>query len=119
MGSVTGITQAQLDRLLSHPRNHGLWCQAPPESGSQPIAVGPEVDPEIWWVVPEDNPFSIGPLQVGQGMVGGRGLGQDLAPCPLVTSEAGPWRVRSHKGGPRLMGQRGWFFPWISSGNKA
>ena len=52
------------------------------------MAVGPEVDPEIWWVVPEDNPFSIGPLQVGQGMVGGRGFGQDLAPCPLVTSEA-------------------------------
>jgi len=107
LGSVTGITQAQLDRLLSHPRNHGLGCQAPPESGSQPIAVGPEVDPEIWWVVPEDNPFSIGPLQVGQGMVGGRGFGQDLAPCPLVTSEAEVWRVRSHMGELRLADQRG------------
>ena len=79
----------------------------PLESGSQPIAVGPEVDPEIWWVVPEDNPFSIGPLQVGQGMVGGRGFGQDLAPCPLVTSEAEVWRVRSHMGELRLADQRG------------
>ena len=62
LGSVTGITQAQLDHLSPHPRNHGLGCQGLPESGSWPIVVGPGVDPEIWWVVSEDNPFSSGPI---------------------------------------------------------
>ena len=56
----------------------------------------------------------------GAGFGGWPGIWAGPSPVSrLVTSEAGPWRVRSHKGGPRLMGQRGWFFPWISSGNKA
>ena len=62
LGLFTGITQAQLDHLSPHPRNHGLGCQGHPESGSQPIVVGPGVDPEMWWVLPEDNPFSSGPI---------------------------------------------------------
>ena len=41
----------------------------PPESGSWPIVVGPGVDPEIWWVVSEDNPFSSGPIVCKWGRV--------------------------------------------------
>ena len=42
------------------------------------IAVGPVVDPEIWWVVPKDNPFSTGPIVCGWGRVWwvARGLGR-------------------------------------------
>ena len=69
LGSIAGITQAQLDHLSPHPRNHGLGCQGPPESGSQPIVLGPGVDPEIWWVVSEDNPFSSGPIVCRCGRV--------------------------------------------------
>ena len=29
LGSITGITQAQLDHLSPHLRNHGLGCQGP------------------------------------------------------------------------------------------
>ena len=69
LGSVTGLTQALLDHLSPHPKNHGLGCQGPPESGSWPIVVGPGVDPEIWWVVSEDNPFSSGPIVCRWGRV--------------------------------------------------
>ena len=62
LGSITGITQAQLDHLSLHLRNHGLGCQGLPESGSQPIIVGPGVDPEIWWVASEDNSLPSGPI---------------------------------------------------------
>ena len=64
-----------LELVLHHWNNWGTigssltsseepWSGVPGplESGSQPIAVGPEVDPEIWWVVPKDNPFSTGPI---------------------------------------------------------
>ena len=47
LGSITGITQAQLDHLSPHLRNHDLGCQGLPESGFWPIVVGPGVDPEI------------------------------------------------------------------------
>ena len=40
LGSVTGITQAQLDHLSSHLRNCGLGLKGSPESGSWPIVVG-------------------------------------------------------------------------------
>ena len=69
LGSVTGITQAQLDHLSPHPRNHGLGCQGLPESGSWPVVVGPGVDPEIWWVVSEDNLFSSDPTVCRWGRV--------------------------------------------------
>ena len=68
LGSITGITQAQLDQLSLHLRNHGLGCQGPPESGSQPT-VGPGVDPKIWWGVSEDGPFSSGPTVCRWGRV--------------------------------------------------
>ena len=52
-------------------------------------------------------------LQVGQGLVGGWGFGQDLAQCPV-------WLHLKHgPGGPTQAG-RGWhtrgveFFSWIS-----
>ena len=67
--SVTGITGAQLDHLLPHPRNHGLGCQGLPEPGSWPIVVVPGVDPEIWWVVSENNLFSSGPIVCRWGRV--------------------------------------------------
>ena len=69
LGSVTGLTQALLDHLSPHLRNHGLGCQAPPQSGSQPIVFGPRLDPEIWWVVSEDNPFFRGPIVCRWGRV--------------------------------------------------
>ena len=69
LGSVTGLTQALLDHLSPHLRNRGLGCQGPPESGSQPTVVGPRVDPEIWWVMSEDNPFSSGPIVCRWGRV--------------------------------------------------
>ena len=69
LGSVTGLTQALLDHLSPHLRNRGLGCQGPPESGSQPTVVGPGVDPEIWWVMSEDNPFSSGPIVCRWGRV--------------------------------------------------
>ena len=47
LGSITGITQAQLDHLSLHLSNHGLGCQGLPESLSWPIVVGPGVNPEI------------------------------------------------------------------------
>ena len=46
-------------------------------------------------------------LQVGQGLVGGWGFGQDLAQCPIWLHLKQGLRVRSHTGGLRLMGQRG------------
>ena len=110
LGSVTGITQPQLDHLSPHLRNYGLGCQGPPptESGSWPIVVGPGVDPEIWWVVCEDNLFSTPLFAGGAGFGGWPGVWAGLRPVSrLVTSEAGAWRVRSHMSGPRLMGQRG------------
>ena len=67
--SVTGITGAQLDHLLPHPRNHGLGCQGPLQSGSRLIVVGPGVDPQIWWEMSEDNPFSSGPIVCRWGRV--------------------------------------------------
>ena len=107
LGSITGIIQAQLDHLSLHLRNHGLGCQGLPESGSRPIIVGPGVDPEIWWVVCEDNLFSTPLFAGGAGFGGWPGVWAGLSPVScLVTSEAGAWRVRSHTGGPRLMGQR-------------
>ena len=69
LGLVTGITQAQLDHLSPHPRNHDLGCQGLPESGFWPIVVGPGVDPEIWWVLSEDNPFSSGSIVCRWGRV--------------------------------------------------
>ena len=69
LGSITGITQAQLDHLSSYTRNHGLGCQGSPESGSRPIVVGPGLDPNIWWVGSEENPFSSGPIVCGWGRV--------------------------------------------------
>ena len=62
LSSITGLTQARLDHLSPNSRNHGLGCQGLPEPGSWPIGVGPGVDPEIWWVVSEDNLFSSGPI---------------------------------------------------------
>ena len=59
----------KLNRPSAHPMNHGLGCQGPPESGSRPIVVGPGVDPEIWWVMSEDNPFSSGPIVCRWGRV--------------------------------------------------
>ena len=86
-----------------------VWGSGPPESGSQPIVVGPGVDPEIWWVLSEDNPFSSGPIVCRWGRVWWwPGVGAGLSPVShLVTSEAGAWRVRSYTAGLRLMGQRG------------
>ena len=46
-----------------------VWGARAPESGSQPIVLGPGVDPEIWWVVSEDNPFSSGPIVCRLGRV--------------------------------------------------
>ena len=69
LGSITGTIQAQLNHPSLHLRNHGLGCQGPLESGSWPIIVGPGVDPEIWWVVPKDNPFSTGPIVCRWGRV--------------------------------------------------
>ena len=62
-----------------------VWgARAPPQSGSQPTVVGPRVDPEIWWVVSEDNPFSSGPIVCSwAGLVGGWGFEQDLGQCPV------------------------------------
>ena len=62
LGSITGITQAQLGQLPSHLRSYCLGCQGPPESGPRPIVVGPGVDPEIWWVASEDNSLPSGPI---------------------------------------------------------
>ena len=86
-----------------------VWGSGPPESGSQPIVVGPGVDPEIWWVVSEDNPFPSSPtVGRGAGFGGWPGVGAGLHPVSLlVTSEAGSWRVRSRTAGPRLAGQTG------------
>ena len=69
LGSVTGMTRAQLDHLSPHPRNHGLGCQRLPESGSWPSVVGPGVDPEVWWVVSENNLFFSGPIVCRWGRV--------------------------------------------------
>ena len=69
LGSVTGMTRAQLDHLSPHPRNHGRGCQGLPESGSWPIVVGPGVDPEVWWVVSENNLFFSGPIVCRWGRV--------------------------------------------------
>ena len=69
LGSVAGMIQAQLDHLPPHPRNHGLGCHGLPESGSWPIVVGPGVDPEVWWVVSENNLFSSGPIVCRYGRV--------------------------------------------------
>ena len=98
-----------MDHFSPHLRSHGLGCQGPSQSGSQPIAVGSRVDPEIWWIVSEDNPFSSGPLFVGRAGFGGwPGVWAGLSPVShLVTSEAGAWMVRSYMGGLRLAGQRG------------
>ena len=40
------------------------WSRVPgpPLSGSQPIVVGPGVDPVIWWAVSKDSPFCSGPV---------------------------------------------------------
>ena len=78
LGSVTGIIQAQLHHLPPHPRNHGLGCQSPPESGFWPIVIGPGVDSETWWVVSESNLFSSGPIVCRWGRVWwvARGLGR-------------------------------------------
>ena len=57
-------------------------------------------------------------LQVGQGLTGGRGVGQDLAQCPV-------WlHLKQEPGGLHpiqvgLMGQRGWIFSWVAAVNKA
>ena len=69
LSSITGLTQARLDHLSPNSRNHGLGCQGLPESLSWPIIVGPGVDPEIWWVVSEDNLFSSGPIVYRWGRV--------------------------------------------------
>ena len=69
LGSVTGVTQAQLDHLSPHPRNHGLGCQGLPESGSWPTVVGPGVDPDVWGVVSENNLFFSGPIVCRWGRV--------------------------------------------------
>lgn len=47
LGSITGITQAQLDHLSLHPRNHGLGCRSLPESLSWPIVVRPGMDRDL------------------------------------------------------------------------
>lgn len=54
---------------LTHLRNRGHRVPGPPESGSQPTVVGPGVDPEIWWVMSEDNPFSSCPIVCRWGRV--------------------------------------------------
>ena len=98
-----------------------VWGSGPPESGSQPIVVGPGVDPEIWWVVSEDNPFPSSPtVGRGQGLVGGRGLGQAFAQCLFwLHLKQGPGGL-----GPVRLG-RGWrakrvdVFSWIAAVNKA
>ena len=96
LGSITGITQAQLGQFPSHLRSYCLGCQGPPESGPRPIVVGPGVDPEIWWVVCEDNLFSTPLFAGGAGFGGWPGVWAGLSPVScLVTSEAGAWRVRS------------------------
>ena len=69
LGSITGITQAQLAHLSLHLRNHGLGCRGLPESLSWPIVVEPGMDPEIWWVVSENNLFSSGPIVYRWGRV--------------------------------------------------
>ena len=46
-----------------------VWVPGPPESGSRPIVVGHEVDPELWWVVSEDTPFSSTPIVCRWGKV--------------------------------------------------
>ena len=71
------------------------------------IAVGPVVDPEIWWVVPKDNPFSTGPVVFRWGRVWWVAWAGLSPVSHLVTFEAGAWRVRSHMGGLRLVSQRG------------
>ena len=59
-------------------------------------------------------------LRVGQGLVGGRGFGQDLAQCPIwLHLKQGPGRL-----GPIQVGQGWWakgieFFSWIAVANKA
>ena len=54
----------------------------------------------------------------GAGFGGWLGVWARLSPVShLVTSETGAWRVRSHTGGLRLIGQRGWIF-FLDSCNK-
>ena len=61
LGSITGITQPQLDHPSPHLRNRGLECQGP-SVWLPDHCFGPAVDPVTWWAVSEDSPSCSGPV---------------------------------------------------------
>ena len=111
LGSVTGITQPQLDHLSPHLRNYGLGCQGPPPPSlvPGPLLLGLGWTPRFGEECLRTIHFPVAPLFAGGAGFGGwLGVWAGLSPVSrLATSETEAWRVRSHTDGPRLMGQRG------------
>ena len=86
--------------------------QAPQSLVPSPLLLGLGWTPRFGGYCLRTIRFPVAPLFAGGAGFGGwPGVGAGLSPVShLVTSEAGAWRVRSHKGRPRLMGQRGLIF---------